>query len=480
MGSTINYAAQVGLPILIDASLKGALLLAIAGLVTTALRRRSAAIRHIIWSAALTGCLFLPVLSAILPTWHVPIRADWLAQRAKIKIEETLPPPGALAELPVSPDARASQGMDFRRTNPLVNDLNERRAPVLTDRATAAVVAAPEMPLPTRLFLSWLGGAALVVIPLALGIISLRRLRRDCYPLDDTFLTTLVRLLADRFGVNRRVVLLASRRRTMPMTWGVKRPVILLPLDALNWSPQCVRVVLLHELAHICRADCMLQFLAHVCRAFYWFNPMTWIAVRQLRTEQERACDDMVLNAGPSGPDYAEHLLAVTAGLPVSRFAAPVALAMGRPRRIEQRLRLILDSTRDRRPLSRRAAVACAFLVVATILPLSALSLQPASARPASANSDAAAEVLTPCPAENERIAEVRALIMKSYVRDVKEQDLSDGAIRGMVSALNDPYSEYLTPEQFEELGRGTLGHLRRRRHSITPEGQSTHHCFAD
>src|SRR4029079_15277094 len=94
-------------------------------------------------------------------------------------------------------------------------------------------------------------------------------------------------------------------------------------------------------------------------RAAYWFNPLAWLAERRLRVLQEQACDDLVLSAGFAGPDYAEHLLAVSASCTQGWFAAP-ALAMARTSKLERRLVLILNAAQNRRPVSRRAMQAAA------------------------------------------------------------------------------------------------------------------------
>ena len=121
----------------------------------------------------------------------------------------------------------------------------------------------------------------------------------------------------------------------MPMTWGVLRPVVLLPTEAADWSPERRRAVLLHELAHVARHDCLTLAMAELALAFYWFHPLAWWAASRMRRERERACDDRVLTAGVAASDYAADLLAVARG----RHALHAALAMARSSSLESRLR---------------------------------------------------------------------------------------------------------------------------------------------
>ena len=64
---------------------------------------------------------------------------------------------------------------------------------------------------------------------------------------------------------------------TVPMVWGLFRPVILFPADADEWEPERQRAVLLHELAHIQRQDWLMQTMAQITCAVYWFNPLCMV-----------------------------------------------------------------------------------------------------------------------------------------------------------------------------------------------------------
>src|SRR4029079_5814524 len=107
----------------------------------------------------------------------------------------------------------------------------------------------------------------------------------------------------------RRVRFLRAANASMPMAWGIFRPSVLMPADADAWPSDRLRIVLLHELAHVKRRDCLTHLFAQMAFAAYWFNRLAWVAARHLRTERERACDDLVLATGTRGSDYADQLL---------------------------------------------------------------------------------------------------------------------------------------------------------------------------
>ena len=137
-----------------------------------------------------------------------------------------------------------------------------------------------------------------------------------------------------------------------------------MPADADAWPVERLRIVLLHELAHVKRRDCLTHLLAQAACAVYWFNPLAWMAARQARAERERACDDLVLAAGTRGSDYAEELLQIARVMRSGRFPAVLAgatLAMAHRSQLEGRLMAILDPRIPRRGLTRLRALVTTF-----------------------------------------------------------------------------------------------------------------------
>jgi beta-lactamase regulating signal transducer with metallopeptidase domain len=357
----------------VDIVAKATLVLAAAGAVALALRRSSAASRHLSWSLGLGAALALPVLSLALPWW------SWRVLPAAM---ETVPP------IPSSSDSPAPHsGQPGTAPQSLVGIaleeealLNAGPAGRLPSRPTAASPTPPSVPSRgvltpswSWLWAAWLAGAVTVLSAPIAGRIALARWAREAEPIVGDDWSALLRDLSARLGLTRRIALLRSARAAMPMTWCRIRPVVLLPAESESWDVDRRRDVLLHELAHVRRLDCLTQMIARAACAVYWFHPLAWFAERRMRIERERACDDVVLLAGARASDYAGHLLEIARGLHVPRPAALAALAMARPSQLEGRLMAILDPARRRRGPGRKVTASALLVAILLLVPLATL-----------------------------------------------------------------------------------------------------------
>jgi beta-lactamase regulating signal transducer with metallopeptidase domain/protocatechuate 3,4-dioxygenase beta subunit len=361
-----------GAALALDVVLKATLVLAAAGSASLALRRSSAAARHLAWCLGLVAALMLPALTLALPGWSMRILPAPAGPDRSSRPAPADPPRTAGAASASLIDELVFNEEDPARTEP---------ADRLPSRSSAA---GPLAPAPGRwwvrlapswswLWATWLAGAlAVLSAPLA-GWIAVRRLSRAARPIDDAGWPDLLREQSTQLGLSRRIVLLLGEGAIMPMTWGWARPTILLPSDADSWDDDRRRAVLLHELAHIRRLDCPTQALARLACAVYWFHPLAWLAERRMRVERERACDDIVLLAGARASDYATCLLEAARGLRAPRAAVLAATAMARPSQLEGRLLAILDPARRRLGPGRRAAVIALLAALFALVPLAML-----------------------------------------------------------------------------------------------------------
>lgn len=351
-------------------------LLALTGMALFYLRRSSAAMRHLALSLAVLGLFALPLLPLFLPAWSVASLSH-----ATLR----LPLRAHLAEDAV-PSARRSgntPAMTPSVAQSLAPNYQGATAGPTSEPTTAPSSLPPVVPiLATVLFLNWILGTALLLLRLVLGI---RRLQQIAQRAESA--TSAAPLLAEELSVlslslkmrqSVRLLIAASETPGLsPMTWGLARPVVLLPAEASLCPLDCLRPVLLHELAHIKRGDWTTELLARVVCALYWPNPFVWLLVRRLQNESESACDDRVILAGIASTDYAQQLIEVARRLKAQReqvLFSSVAVRMAHNSTVEGRVRAILSGDRCRRPTSVRAVVLA--LVGGTILLLPLANLR--------------------------------------------------------------------------------------------------------
>ncbi|MFB3112966.1 MAG: M56 family metallopeptidase, partial [Gemmatimonadales bacterium] len=400
MNWIVDLLPSVGVPgdvigwvvVLVDVAIKSVLVLGVTAAVAFGLRGASAALRHQVWAVALGGLLMLPVLSIVLPHWQLAFLPAFDTVSPVPPVVPNSEPAGTRALVPGTAiqfePARESSTAEVVPEPPPSPEVE-----FFERSGTRLAVPAPEPPnvlrsglpdWPVMVLSAWLIGAALVVALLALGFLRVWMIAKTAKPIRDGELLRLAEAAAEELGITRPVRLLESQTGITPMTWGYRQPVVLFPREAAAWPFMRRRDVLLHELAHVRRNDFMLQLIARYTCAVYWFNPLVWLAARQLRLERERACDDTVLNAGARPSEYANHLLEIARSLKASQSTAFATVAMARPSQLTGRLLDVLDDTRNRRAVSGPTSAIAWLIGVALLVPLAcAHPVQSAQATPA-------------------------------------------------------------------------------------------------
>ena len=317
---------QLALWLLLSCTVKTTLLWGLAVGAAYLLRHRSAAVRHHVWALGIAGSLALPFLIFALPTW----RSTTLGHFARF-----LGPAHAAVK----------------------NSTLQKLPSMVINAATTSPLSGPVFKLLGGLArLAWISARATPVAGEDWG-------------------QTVVRICA-QLGIGRRVqVLQCDDTASMPSTWGIVRPRILLPADAGEWSAERREVVLAHELAHIARHDWLVQMCAELSRGLYWFHPLAWFAAASLRRESERACDDSVLNSGVAASCYAKQLLDLARTLKNAHRSWSAALAISRPSNLERRFIAMLNPNLNRSGISRTAGLLANLAVLCLLLPLAALRL---------------------------------------------------------------------------------------------------------
>lgn len=348
---------------------KATLIVALASLGAWLFRRHSASVRYAMLAAAIGALLVIPFVTWSLPEWTVRVPASSRAPSS----------PASTAGVPPAPARSLDPAIleTIRALSPL-------GAPTPHAQPLAAELEAPVDHRPWHLrpgirfgvTAAWGAGALLLLLHLGLGLTRLAALTRGSPPADDRLRSMALRV-ASESGLRRTLQLRLTPRLPIPLTWGVIRPVILLPAEAARWSECRLRGVLLHEIAHVVRWDWVAHVLAEVTRAFYWPNPAVWHLAQRAGLAQEEACDNMVLRHGYRGSTYATELFdiarAAVAGSGRGSLLPGGGLPFAEPSSLRRRIASILSPVLPRDGLRMRPAVVLLAATVAIGLPVASL-----------------------------------------------------------------------------------------------------------
>lgn len=203
-------------------------------------------------------------------------------------------------------------------------------------------------------------GTGLRLLWLAIGFARLSRWRRQAEPFNDA---------------PGPADLLISDRVTGPVTFGWRRPVVLLPSGFRELPESSRDAILCHEFLHIERSDWLFTFAEELIRAAFWFHPAIWYAIGRIQLAREQTVDRTVIERTGSREDYLQALLTIAAARSQIDLApAPLFL---RKRHLAQRVVSIMkEATMSKRHLILSLAASSALATTAGVLAVRAFPLQ--------------------------------------------------------------------------------------------------------
>jgi beta-lactamase regulating signal transducer with metallopeptidase domain len=295
---------------LIEMGWKSAAIAGGALLLAALLRSRAAADRGAVLKVAVALLLALPAIALFAPA---------------LEIETPAPAPVAAAFAPAAPAPVDAVGIEPQYAS-------------IAPAATAGDWDDPSL----LFFLLYVGGVVMVGGRLLAGLWTLRRWTRAAREVDAPEWRA---ALARAGGVALGVRLLVSEDAGSPLSWGFRRPVILLDRDTLR-TPAEADAILAHEVAHVARSDWPSLVLSRLAVALFWFNPLVWRLDREVAQQAEEAADsDAAAAVEPAR--YAQTLLD-WARLNGANALPANAIAAGQPG-LSRRVKAILDGRVARR-----------------------------------------------------------------------------------------------------------------------------------
>lgn len=198
------------------------------------------------------------------------------------------------------------------------------------------------------LAIAWATIASLLSARLSLSLWHIAKLRRSSVLIDAASLAPTLRTIWTEVS-SRRVELRVSETMRVPAAIGFFRPAVIVPAWTLEELPaEELKVILLHELAHLRRWDDWTNLAQKVVKALFFFHPAVWWIESHLTLEREMACDDVVLAQTTNPKAYAKSLLSLAERVGLGKGIALAQAALGRAHQTTQRIMQILDADRPK------------------------------------------------------------------------------------------------------------------------------------
>src|ERR1700722_17144135 len=350
-----------------DAAARALVLGCVAGVILKIWSVKSVSVRLTVWRAVLGVALMMPLLGAFLPTLSIKVPARvrhrfeefWTSSSATTVATELKHPSRSVTNADVAQTAHGEPAYaNSRRENPLLSAVGIS-SPA---RGNASISHTGEKSAKATRATAWLK-TSLRAVPwtivatatyslitlgflfrFATGLILSLRLERGARSIRDARALALVSSRARTAGIKRVPRLAESELLSVPVTFGVVRPAIILPSGWRNWDEGELDAVIAHETSHVARRDALVDRFALLHRALFWFSPLSWYLTSVLAELKKKASDEAALAAGADRMRYAETLLGFFSELE----AAPgrvwwQGVAMAKAGQAEKRLDRILE-----------------------------------------------------------------------------------------------------------------------------------------
>ncbi|MGZ5475460.1 MAG: TPR end-of-group domain-containing protein [Thermoanaerobaculia bacterium] len=412
--SMIDFATRVqSLGIVVPALLvvlKATLILAIARLLLLVSPRLSAATKHLGITLALVSVILLPLLALAFPVWKLAVLpANPPAQQKQAATEKAQQPRtiGATGDDDEIPQSTVAAAITVAKAAGVV--------PEAKLNAFARFIDTVKGSWQGFILIGFVAASMALLLRMIAGVIGVGIVARRSVEITDDAALRELDQARGHLRLERDVRLLRSESVSVPVVWGLLKPILLLPSESKEWPIERLRVVLLHELAHVKRCDGVTLLVTKAAVAVFWFHPLMWTLERIARTECERACDDLVLAAGTRPSDYAEHLLSIAKALPRVDPFRSVTLAMSRRSQLEGRLLSILQPHARRGNFSFSAVGMIAALSLLLLVPFSSLRLVAAPQPSTSSVTVLADAKVEPAAFDLEKLVDTSDVLLAKY-----------------------------------------------------------------
>lgn len=186
----------------------------------------------------------------------------------------------------------------------------------------------------------WCAGILIMAVLTLHSQFRIRQVIQSALPVQNSQVKNIYNECRALIGINKNIRVYSSAYIQSPISVGLLKPCIVLPIQMISGlQDKDIRFILLHELQHYRHRDIAVNYLMCLARIIYWFHPLVWLALKQMRNDREVACDAAVLRTidENSYADYGYTLLNFAETLSHSSFSSEAGMG-GTKKQIKMRI----------------------------------------------------------------------------------------------------------------------------------------------
>ena len=214
----------------------------------------------------------------------------------------------------------------------------------------------------------WIVGILAMIILVIKSSLRLRSLEKSALPLQNQEVRRLYHRCLEEMGIHRDIPVYSTAFLKSPIIVGLLKPCIYLPIHLISdYDESDMRYMLLHELQHYKHKDAVASYLMNLAGVIYWFNPLVWYALKEMRNDREVACDTSVLKMleEDAYEDYGNTLINFAEKVSLTPF--PFAAGLGGNMK-QMKRRIINIASYEKPTFMKRIKGMTAFMLTAVLL----------------------------------------------------------------------------------------------------------------
>lgn len=214
----------------------------------------------------------------------------------------------------------------------------------------------------------WFAGMFIMILSLIKSTLRLRSLKNSALPLQNQEVRILYHRCLEEMNIHQDIPVCSTAFLKSPMIIGFVKPCIYLPIHLISaYNEAELRYMLLHELQHYRHHDALANVLMNLAGVVYWFHPLVWFSLKEMRNDREIACDTSVLQMldDDAYADYGNTLINFAEKISMTSF--PFSSGLGGNKNQIQR-RIIHIASYEKPTFAKKLKGTVAFALTALLL----------------------------------------------------------------------------------------------------------------